>query len=301
VAWRAGDGVSYDPPMARTALPVPSDRRPLGATGLSVSPFCIGITGDPKTVGAAFDLGFNFFFLSADLHWASYGALREGLQALFARTPSVRDQVVVAVVSYLTQPAFCETSFHDALEALRGLERIDISVMGAAYGSDFFARLEPYARHRRGRLPGVRATGATFHDRRTTALVLERKLVDIAFTRYNPSHPGAERDLFPRLTAEDRPLLYNFKSTTGYVSPKKCAALGLAPDKWRPEIVDYYRFALTRSELDGVLCSPSTPAEARSIADAMARGPLDDDECAYLRDLADLGSGRATLVGDGSA
>ena len=49
-------------------------------------------------------------------------------------------------------------------------------------------------------------------------------------------------------------------------------------DYWRPEVTDYYRFALTRREIDGLLCAPGTPEEIRGLARALERGPLDDEE-----------------------
>jgi hypothetical protein len=286
--------------MTRSVLPQPQERRPLGTRGLLVSPFCIGMVADAGTVSAAFDLGMNFFFLTADLHWPSYAPLRDGLGMLFSRGSAVRDQVVVAVVSYMAQPEFCSSAFTEAFASVPNLARIDATIMGGAYTQDFFGRLETYEGHRRGAIDGVRAIGASFHDRRATALALQHGLVDVGFVRYNPAHDGAERDLFPRVAGRQGPLLYGFKSTNGFVSKKRCAALGLPPDKWRPEVVDYYRFALTRAELDGVLCAPGTPAQVQGIAEAMAKGPLDEDECTYLKDLALLGAGKASLLPDGA-
>jgi len=44
------------------------------------------------------------------------------------------------------------------------------------------------------------------------------------------------------------------------------------------------------------LCAPPTVAAVRELADAMARGPLDETDHQYLLDLADLGRGSANLV-----
>jgi hypothetical protein len=91
-------------PFLRQALPKATDRLRLGISGLSVSPICLGIVGSPETIGVAYDAGVNFFFLTADLHWPLYEGLRQGLSQLLSRVPSVRDQIVVGVVSYLDQP-----------------------------------------------------------------------------------------------------------------------------------------------------------------------------------------------------
>src|SRR5205823_1724956 len=82
---RLNEGETMSRTAARLTLPRPTDRLPLGMTGLSVSPFCLGIVESPETIPAAFDAGINLFFLTADLHWPLYEGLRRGLEQLFAR------------------------------------------------------------------------------------------------------------------------------------------------------------------------------------------------------------------------
>src|SRR5262245_54155501 len=69
------------PPCTMTAISPPRqqlpqfrDRLVLGEQGLRVSPYCLGMIRDPETVGAAFEAGINFFFVSADMHWPLYQA-----------------------------------------------------------------------------------------------------------------------------------------------------------------------------------------------------------------------------------
>src|SRR5215831_13655318 len=99
-----------------TGLPKPSDRLPLGRTGLKVSPLCLGIAGTPEIVPEAFDLGINFFFVTGDLHWPLYDGVRKGLEMLFDRGPSIRDEVVVGVVSYLDGPIFEGLQFNEVID-----------------------------------------------------------------------------------------------------------------------------------------------------------------------------------------
>jgi len=120
--------------------------------------------------------------------------------------------------------------------------------------------------------------------------------VPLAFVRYNPSHPGARLDLFPDLEQRGPTLIYNFKSTVGFVGSERYAELGLNEDYWQPSITDYYRFALTRPEIDGILCSPQTSLEVEALAAALEEGPLDEEEQEYLIDLALLDEGRASLI-----
>jgi len=274
-----------------------TDRLSLGETGLLVSPFCLGMVRSDETASAAFDAGINFFFLSADLHWPGYELARRGLVKLLARGPKIRDQIVVAIVSYVTQPEFCAGALEEGLESVPGLKFIDVGVMGGAYADEFLTRLGVYLQIRRDGLFGLRALGTTFHDREAALLAINHHLVDLAFIRYNPAHTGAKLDVFPYLT-QSRTLLYNFKSTLGFIRSKRYAELGLNDSYWRPGVTDYYRFALTRPEIDGLLCSPTTPREVKDLSSALEEGPLDEEEEKYLIDLAALDEGSAVLITD---
>jgi hypothetical protein len=273
-----------------------TDRLALGDTGLRVSPFCLGMVRSDETAGAAFDAGINFFFLSADLHWPAYELARRGLAKLLARGPDIREQIVVAVASYVTQPEFCAGALQEGLQAVPGLKFIDMAVIGGAYADEFLTRLGVYLAIRREGPVGFKALGTTFHERGAALLAINHHLVDLALIRYNPTHTGAKSDLFPDLTQPSPTLLYNFKSTLGFVRPERYAELGLNDDYWQPEITDYYRFALTRPEIDGLLCSPTTPREVKALSRALEAGPLDEEEEKYLIDLAALDEGSAVLM-----
>ena len=276
----------------RRAFPRPTDRLTLNRA-LEVSPMCLGAVTDPRTVSHAFDRGINFFFLTADMHWPLYEGLRRGLQDLLARSPSVRDRIVVAVVAYVTQPEFCHLPFLEALQAVPGLGHIDVTVAGGSYKSDFAARREQFALHRR---MGVRAFGVSFHERRMAAAAFREKLVDIGFVRYNALHPGAEKDFFPHVPARRKALLYNFTSTQGFLRPERYAQLGMTDAYWQPAITDYYRFVLERPEINGLLCAPRTPAEVDGMLEALEAGGLTEEERVYMRDLAELSMGKARLA-----
>jgi predicted aldo/keto reductase-like oxidoreductase len=258
------------------------------------------MVGVPETIGAAFDAGINFFFLTADMHWPWYEASRRGLRQLLARGHGVRDQIVVAAVCYPTQPDFCYGPFEEVLDAVPGLDRLDLLIAGGVYAGEFAGRLPVYQRHRRTRFLGARAIGATFHDRQEAWKAVTEDLVDVAFVRYNPGHAGARRDLFPHLPQTTPTLLFGFKSTFGYVPPGQMAELGLPGDVyWHPHITDHYRFALSRPELDGLLIGPATPTEVATLAAALENGPLDEEEQAYLMDVARVARGEARVAPEG--
>ena len=280
----------------RRHLPKPTDRIRLGASGLTVSPFCLGMVGSPKVVIDAFEAGINFFFVTADMHWPYYEPLRRGLRALLRSRPGLRDEIVLAAACYPTQPEFNTMPFSEVTDCAPWLERIDVAVMGGSYAHDFAPRLPIYMDHRRQRLEGIRAIGATFHERAVVSAAVNHGLVDVAFVRYNPEHPGAASDVFPQMDASSRVPVYNFKSTWGYLPDETFDSLGLPADSWRPHISDYYRFALTPTHISGILCAPSTPRELRDMLDAVDRGPLSAGEQNYLINLSRLASGEVELA-----
>jgi hypothetical protein len=272
---------------------------------LAVSPYCLGIVEDPRVIPAAFDAGINFFFLTADMHWPWYEKTRQGLRVLLARGGDTRDQVVVGVVTYVAQPEFCWMPLTEVLDAVPGLQRIDLSIVGGAHSGDYLPRLQEHHRHRAERWAGVRAVGTTFHDRAAARMAITHRMIDIAFVRYNVEHPGAEEDLFAHLRAAPRahrpetpvPLLYNFKSTSGARTlHDRWQQLAMAPGDWRPDITDFYRFALTNPALDGALISLSRLPHLRELRRALDRGPLDEEERAYLVTLSKLARGEARRV-----
>jgi len=279
----------------RASLPRPTDRLPLGRSGLTVSPFCLGQVRDPATVFAAFDAGINFFFVTADMHWPLYEPLRRGLIQLLRRGRGIRDRIVIAAVAYATQPEFCWFPFSEVVAAIPGVKRLDVTVAGGAYGYELHRRLPLYRAHVRSKHVGARATGVSFHDRLAARRAVQTSSVDIAFVRYNASHPGARREIYPHLTVRHRTLLYGFTNTFGFVPPRRIRALGLSSDFWQPAITDHYRFALTPPQVNGVLCSPDTPRQLDGLCRAVEQGPLDEEEEQYLVDLAMLHEGRAVL------
>jgi aryl-alcohol dehydrogenase-like predicted oxidoreductase len=240
----------------RDRLPQLTDRIALG-NGLAVSPVCLGripdeeLPGSIDTACAAFDAGVNFFFLSGDLHWRLYAMARRALAKLLRRR-GVRDQIVVAAVSYTR--GFEEAAVGDLLTELPRLGRIDVLVGGGYYAVDaprIGGLVEAAVR------AGARAVGVTFHDRAAARTALARGRVDLAYIRYNPQHPGARADVFPARRARDT-RLFAFKTSWG--------AAGDVPER--------YRFALSRPELDGILVKLRTPNEVDALARVLARAPM---------------------------
>lgn len=282
----------------RRSLPLLTARQPLGRSGLRVGPICLGAVPRPETVLAAFDAGINFFFLSSDLHWPIYEGTRRGLEALLTRGGGVRDEIVVGVVSYLEEPLFQALQLHEVLAAVAGLQRVDLIIAGAVSSpASFYSRLGPLARARAFGHSGARAIGASFHDRPLALTAATFELLDILYVRYNTAHPGARSDLFPFLRPGRAARVFNFKSTMFQVTSERLCSLGLSPAHcWLPAVPDYYRFALSRPELDGILASPSTPEEVDALAVALSKGALLPEEEEHMIWLSSLATARGPLA-----
>lgn len=282
---------------SRDHLPELHARVPLGDTGLTVSPFCIGVTKEEDTVLAAYDLGVNFFFLSADLHWPVYDATRRGLARLFTERQDARQHVVIAVVSYLSDPLFRELQFHEVTEAVPGLEKVDVLVAGAVSAQqDWASRNASLAAARVRKHMGACAVGATFHSRELARDSIVTGSVDLAFVRYSARHPGAQKEVFANLSEIERTSIFSFKSVAGHVPHIKFMQMDRRSFPWWPRISDYYRFALSTPHVQGILASPMTPAELFDIHQGLRAGPLDAEQMNYMVRLCEGGGAAFSAV-----
>jgi len=283
--------------ISRSVLPKPDDRLRLGKSGKAVSPVCLGRVSSEETVLRAYEAGINFFFLSADLHWPVYEQLRRGLGRLFAGNSARRDEIVVAAASYVDEPLFGCLQLNEILDAVPGLKRVDVLIAGAVSNGGSFKRIETLEQARRMKRFDSVAVGATFHERRYALTAARFNVLDIAYIRYNTGHPNARKDLFPHLPAERKFLVFNFNSMLSCVGEKTFHAMGLRKELWRPDPVDYYRFVLSNSNIDGLLCSPQNADELRHMCSALHQPPLTAAEQDYMITL----SARARYYAKGAA
>ena len=267
----------------RRTLPKPTDRLPLGRSGLTVSPFCLGLTASPDTVIAAYEAGVNFFFITGDLHWPLYDGVRKGLAKLLDGNPARRSELVVGVVSYLDDPLFSALQFQEVIDEVPGLGHVDLMIAGAVSSDQsFYSRVASMDRARASRHCGAVAIGATFHQRRLALAADHYGLLDIGYIRFNCAHPGARAEVFPYIRPNRTSLVFNFKSAMSRVPEEMFATLGIPANYWRPDACDHYRFVLSHPEIDGILCSPLYPAEMKGIVEAMDKGPLSVEEEEYM-------------------
>ncbi|MHC5748612.1 MAG: aldo/keto reductase, partial [Nostoc sp.] len=105
--------------------------RKLGRTDLAVS--CLGLGGGGGISSAdtlyAFEQGINYFFYSSDLHHFMYSSMSDALRQLCGRGSRVREQVVLATVTYIKNPEAIIAALADQFMEI-GIDYIDILFLG---------------------------------------------------------------------------------------------------------------------------------------------------------------------------
>lgn len=124
----------------------------------------------------------------------------------------------------------------------------------------------------------VRALGVSIHDRERAGRLAEDSPLDLFMIRYNAAHPGAERDIFPHLQRR-HPAVVAYTAT-------RWRKLLSRPKGWEGPVMrasDCYRFCLSNPNVDVVLTGPKSAAEFAENLTEVQKGPLSEDELAWIR------------------
>jgi aryl-alcohol dehydrogenase-like predicted oxidoreductase len=287
-------------------------RRPLGKTGLMVSPLGIGGGNgiSSEHVLYAFERGINYFFFSSDLHHFSYRQSVEALRKLCRRGSSVRDHVVLATVSYVNDPEKLPAVVFDQLAEL-GVDYIDVFHWGwitdSSNCSPLFnssgqlkqggglAQAMRAMQHQAHELNAellkkgiARYVGASFHSRQAAQQWI--KTLDVLMLRYNIAHTGVEQDVFTHLTGDkvQDPGIVVFN--TGHEGhrffhqPPRSYPANL----YVPTVPDCYRFALSHPAVDVVLTGVTDRDQIDRALEAVEKGPLTTSELEFMREYGGI-------------
>jgi aryl-alcohol dehydrogenase-like predicted oxidoreductase len=133
----------------------------------------------------------------------------------------------------------------------------------------------------------VRFLAVSTHQRPLVPAIAAANDFDIVHFRYNAAHPGAENDVFPHLPAANRPGLVAFTATSwGQLLGKAPFYLGGRPlpkNERAPTATDCYRYVLSRPEVDVCMTGPSNAARTEEALEALRRGPMTEEELAWMR------------------
>jgi predicted aldo/keto reductase-like oxidoreductase len=298
--------------------------RQLGRTGLHVSPLGIGggsgIEADDLLY--AFERGINYFFYSSDLHHFLYGRSAPALRQLCAQGSVVRDQVVLATVSYVDDPDKLVGVLLDQFGEL-GIDYIDVfhwgwitnrhdlaSLIESAQGlkedgenARHFRQLQAIQQQaqevnkellKRGL---VRYIGMSFHSRQAALKAMPD--IDVMMIRYNIMLTDVEQIVFSQLSTDktQNPGVVAFNTAhsglVDFLIPPPHYPKGL----YVPSVPDCYRFALSNPWVDLVLTGVANRQEIDQALAAMEQGPVEGDDYEFLREYGSLFAPSASVAG----
>ena len=251
----------------------------VGRIGLGSS-FGVG----PEALELAYEHGINFFYWGS-IRRPGFG---EGIRRLARRH---RKKMVVAVQSYARWPGLLvRQSVETALWRL-GLDYADVLVLGWHNQRPAQDVLDTALDLReRGRVRYLMMSG---HNRAFFPEMAKEDVFDLFMVRYNAAHRGAERDVFPFLPGgRKHPGICAYTATRwGTLLDGKRTPAGEPV----PRASHCYRFCLSNPEVDMVLCGPASIEHVREACTALEKGPLDDDELAWIRRVGDHVYGRSPV------
>lgn len=244
------------------------ERAILGRTGLAIGRLGMAASyGVPASaVERAFDRGVNY------LYWGS--ARRAAFAAALRNLKSQRDRVVLVLQSYSRVASLISWSVERGLRKL-GYDHADVLLLGF-WSNTPPQRILDAAREvqRRGL---VRYIGVSTHNRSKVAEYAPQ--FDVVHFRYNAVHTGAERDIFPHLPPNPAGLVSFTSTSWGQLMRSK----RIPKNERIPTAADAYRFVLARPEVDVCLTGPANEEQAREVFRALDRGPMSEDELAWIR------------------
>lgn len=263
----------------------------LGRTGLSVSPLGIGSAygvGEAD-VERAFDRGVNYLYWGS-VRTPAFGAAVRNI----ARRR--RDELALVVQSYTRAAAWMGRSLDRALRTL-GVDYVDVLLLGW-WDEPPAPRIVDAARELcvKGK---ARHIAISCHHRPTFERYIADETYGVIMVRYNAAHPGAESEVFPHLQhATMKPpgvVAYTATRWGQLVDP------ATTPRGERtPTASDCYRFALSNPSVSVCLTGPRNGRELDEALVALDRGPLSDDELAWMRRVGvavrSQGRGRALAM-----
>jgi len=265
---------------------MPLERRPLGRTGLQVTPLALtagGVRGvNPKGLKLTADEverayhehGVNTFFANT-----LFPEVAEGIRRLI-RAGHRDDLVLLSMVS-LPFGWSVRRAWEKQSRAF-GIDHIDIFLMGWVQGRWYLSGRSWPAMERLRQEGKVRAIGWSTHNRRMATELARERRPDVMMIRYNAAHRGAERDIFEPL-GDDCPGIIGYTATRWGMlmrPPLKDEKPMTAPE--------CYRFALSHPAVNTVMCAARSRSEVDENVAGVLQGPLDEKRLEEVRRFGDL-------------
>ncbi len=215
----------------------------LGRTGLKVGRLGISSSFGVPAAGleAAFERGCNYFT------WGSFIKGRSAEMKTAVRniiTKGQRNELVLSMYTYAHNNFLTETFLDRGLKSL-GIDYADVLLLGYYSKMPIDKLLEGALKLKeKGK---VRFIGISSHNRRLFPKLHEQGIIDMYHVRYNAAHRGAEMEVFPHITGDERPGVVSFTATCWRkLLNKRKMPKGEAP----MSPADCYRFVLSNPAVD---------------------------------------------------
>ncbi len=247
----------------------------LGATNAAV--FRLGLSASyrpgERAVRAALDQGVNYLFC--------YGIDTQMTRVVREMNADRRERVLIATGGY--NWILWHSNFKRTLEScLRRLKTDYIDVfhyLGIMKEKHFPPRVREELAQLRAD-PRVRAVSISCHDRKFAGRLAAEGALDALMIRYNAAHTGAEKDIFPHVAAHNVGVI-SYTAT-------RWTRLLRRPRGWpQHEAVatagQCYRFVLSNPNVHLALTAPRSERELEENLREVRRGPLPEDEMAFMR------------------
>lgn len=267
--------------MAETTAEDLRSATTLGRTGVRVGR--LGIGGSYGVPAAAVEKAFREYGVNY-FYWGSIrrGGMRDAIRSLARES---RERIVLALQSYDRTGRLMGPFLDRGLRAL-GIDYADVLILGW-YDSRPPARILDAALRLRdaGKLRYIAISG---HNRPLFAELAAEGAAspyDVLMFRYNAAHRGAEREVFPSLTAPDRPGVTCYTATRWgqLLDPKR-----MPPGERPLAAADCYRFVLSNPLADLCMTGPASADEMDGALRALDLGPLSGEEMERARRIGDF-------------
>lgn len=254
-----------------------NDQRTLGRTGILAGRLGVagGYGAPAEAYEMAFERGCNYFYWSSPRKKGMGEAIRNVCKN------GKRDDLVVVLQSYSRSPWLMDYFFNKGLKDV-GLEVVDVLLLGWHNKPPSVKIMERAKKmQKEGR---VRCIAVSSHNRKLFPQLETEKEIDLFHLRYNPSHRGAENEVFSHLDPDSRAGIVSYTATRwGHLLDAKKMPKGEAP----LTASDCYRFALSNPAVDVAITGPKNMQQMKEALYTLDKGPLTGDEMRRVMNIGD--------------
>ncbi|MBT6501181.1 MAG: hypothetical protein HOK67_14895 [Deltaproteobacteria bacterium] len=252
----------------------------LGRTGLKVGRLGVSSSfGAPAAAyEAAFERGCNYFTWGTFIKGRS-SEMKTALKNIILK--GQRDKVVLSMFTNAHNNFLTERFFDLGLKSL-GIEYADVLLLGYYSKTPVAKLLEGALRLKeQGK---VRFIGISSHNRRLFPELTKQGIIDIYHVRYNAAHRGAETEVFPYISGDERPGVVSFTATCWrkLLNRKK---MPQDEEPMSPE--ECYRFVLSNPAVDICMMGARNRQEMEENLNVLDMAPFSPAEMERANRIGD--------------